>query len=236
MTYCGQDSSTLAALALGALEDGELREVEEHVSGCDWCRAELDELDEVRAALDELPPEALLEGPPEGGELLLQRTLRAARAERTSRRLPRRLLGVAAAAAVAVLAVGGGVLLGRGTTPQPRDVPTAAGQTTATLPPGTRFASATDPASHAGITVRVEPAAGWVRVNAAVTGIPAGQRCRLVVIGKDGARELAGSWQVSAIGAREGTTLDGSALIAPTDVTAVRVENFDGHQFVTVNV
>jgi len=236
VAYCGQDSSTLAALALGALGDDELREVQEHVSGCDWCRAELDELDEVRAVLDELPPEALLDGPPEGGELLLQRTLRAARAERASRRLPRRLLGVAVAAAVAVLAVGGGVLFGRSTTPQPRAAPTAAGQTTVTLPPGTKFASATDPATHAGIRVRVEPAAGWVRVNAAVTGIPVGQRCRLVVIGKDGAREVAGSWQVSAKGAREGTTLDGSALVAPTDVTAVRVENFDGHQFVTVNV
>src|SRR5215468_2459464 len=122
----------LAALALGALEDNELQEVEEHVSSCEWCRTELDELIEVRAVLDELPPEALLEGPPEGGELLLQRTLRAARAERASRRLPRRLLGVAAAAALAVLAVGGGVLFGRSTAPQPQ-VTASGPTTTATL-------------------------------------------------------------------------------------------------------
>jgi hypothetical protein len=235
MAYCGQDSSTLAALALGALEDDELREAEEHVSGCGWCSAELEEFGEVRAALDELPPEALLDGPPEGGELLLQRTLRAARTERAHTRLPRRLLGVAAAAAVAVLAVGGGMLFGRSTAPQQTQAgPTV--QTTATLPPGTRFASATDPVTRARITVRVEPAAGWVRVNAAVTGISAGQRCRLVVVGKNGAREVAGSWEVSKIGAKEGTTLDGSALVAPKDVAAVRVENFDGRQFVSVDV
>jgi hypothetical protein len=236
VAYCGQDSSALAALALGALEDDELREVEEHVSGCEWCRTELEELVEVRAVLDDLPPEALLDGPPEGGEMLLQRTLRAARAERARTRLPRRLLGVAVAAAVAVLAVGGGVLFGRSTAPTDQAEPRPPTATASLPPPGTRVAEATDPATQARITVRVEPAAGWVRVNAAVTGIPVGQRCRLVVVGKDGTREIAGSWQVSTIGATEGTTLNGSALVAPTDVAAVRVENFDGRQFVTVNV
>lgn len=51
------------------------------------------------------------------------------------------------------------------------------------------------------LTRAVVPAVGWVRVNAAVTGIPAGQQCRLIVLGRDGSRQLAGSWLVSTAGA-----------------------------------
>jgi anti-sigma factor RsiW len=231
VTYCGQESSVLAAHALGALDPDEAREVDRHLAGCERCRTEFAELAEVRAALDALPPEALLDGPPEDGELLLRRTLRAARIERGATGLPARL-SMVAAAVLAVVAVGAGVLVGRGTAPQPLAVPSAA----TVAPPGTEIASATDPASGARLTVRVEPAAGWVRVHAAVTGIPAGQRCRLVVVGRDGTREVAGSWLVSPTAARDGTTLEGSALVAPAQVAAVLVENVDGHRFVTVNI
>ena len=237
MAYCAQDSAALAAFALGGLDDDELHDVERHVAGCDRCRTELEELTQVRAALDLLPPEALLEGPPDGADLLLQRTLRAARAEQAGRRTTGRLARAVVAAGVAVAAaLGAGVLVGRGTAPQQ----VATGPTTTaspTLPPeGTRYGSVLDPTSGARLTVRVEPAAGWVRVNAAVTGIPAGQRCRLMVIGRSGAREIAGSWLVSPAGARNGTTLNGSAIVAPDDVAAVRVENVEGRSFVTVTV
>ncbi|WP_337523391.1 hypothetical protein [Streptomyces sp. SS] len=89
------------------------------------------------------------------------------------------------------------------------------------------------------MTVRVTPAAGWVRVRAAVTGLPEGERCTLVVVGRDGSRTTAGSWVVGA-GAREGegkgAALDGSAAVAPADVAAVVVENESGKRFVSVPV
>lgn len=235
MAFCDQDKAVLAAHALGALDEAEALTVERHVASCEWCQAELGELDEVRTALDTLPPEAWLEGPPDGADLLLQRTLRAARAERAGRQLSRRLVGAVAAAVLAVVAIGGGVLLGRGTAPQ-TVVQAEPGSTAPTPPPGTRTGSATDPATGVRLTVRVEPAAGWVRVSAAVTGIPAGQRCRIVVVGKDGQREIAGSWLVSEKGAKEGTTLNGSALVAPDNVASVQVENFDSQRFVSVSV
>jgi hypothetical protein len=80
------------------------------------------------------------------------------------------------------------------------------------------------------------PAAGWVRVTATVAGIPAGQRCRLEVVGRDGAAVLAGSWLVSPEGAAKGTTLNGSALIDPGQVASVRVVNEAGRQYAGVSV
>ena len=68
-------------------------------------------------------------------------------------------------------------------------------------------------------------------VSATVRGIPAGERCQLVVVGRDGSREVAGSWLVPQSGWRQGMTLDGSAIVAPDQVAAVVVENEAGHQF-----
>jgi hypothetical protein len=80
------------------------------------------------------------------------------------------------------------------------------------------------------------PAAGWVRINAAVTGIPAGQACQLIVVGSDGQRETAGSWLVSESTAAQGVSLDGAVLLDPAAVTQVLVQNTSGHRFVAANV
>jgi hypothetical protein len=101
---------------------------------------------------------------------------------------------------------------------------------------GAKVVSATEPSTGARLTATVQPAAGWVRVNASVTGVPAGQRCRLVVVTKDGHREIAGSWVVSAAGERNGTNLDGSAIVNPAQVAVVTVENTDGEPFVSARI
>jgi hypothetical protein len=77
---------------------------------------------------------------------------------------------------------------------------------------------------------------GWVRLSATVGGIPAGEKCRLEVVGKDGSAVLAGSWLVSPAGEANGTTLNGSALIDPAQVASVRVVSTAGEQYVSVNV
>jgi anti-sigma factor RsiW len=223
----------LGAYALAALDDAERDEIEAHLASCAECREEYQELRTMTEQLGELPPEALLDGPPEDGDLLLRRTLDAVRRERHGETVRRRWL-LGAAASVAALAVAaGGVLAGRQSVEPVVAVPTPTPSATSTTVAGTFTVAATDASTGARLSARVVPAAGWVRVNAQVSGIAAGQRCRVVVVAKDGHREVAGSWLVSPAGAANGTTLDGSALVAPDQVAAVAIENEDGAQFVT---
>jgi RNA polymerase sigma-70 factor (ECF subfamily) len=128
------------------------------------------------------------------------------------------------------LAAGGGAVLGRTTAP----AVLASASTSAV--PGTRSAAATDAETGATMTVAVRPAAGWVRVHAAVGGVPVGEQCRLYVVARDGSRQQAASWLVDDAGAAAGTTLDGSALIAPADVAAVQAETLAGEILVVVPV
>jgi hypothetical protein len=229
------DHVDIGGYLLNDLTPDQRQEVETHLAGCAECRDEVDSLREWTEALEAVPEAMLLDGPPEGGDLLLQRTVRQVRAETSGRRHRQTTLVGAAAAVALVAAIAGGVALGRGTAPatQPQALPSAA---TTTNPPGTKIASATDAQTGARISVAVLPAAGWVRVNATVSGVPAGEQCRLEVVGKDGTRILAGSWLVSAEGAAHGTTLNGSALIAPDQVASVRVVTTAGKEYAGVDV
>ena len=233
----GHDVGGLGAYALGVLIDDDRRVLENHLAGCEECRHELAQLERAAAELDRVPPEMFMDGPPEDAELVLQRTLLTARKEESRHTTSRRAWRAAAVAAAVVTAAVGGVALGM---VQGRDAtvvsPPPIGSATAAQPSGVRTGSYTDPTTKAGMAVSLVPAVGWVRVNATVTGIPAGQRCRIWVVARDGTRQQAGSWLVSEKGAREGTTLDGSAIVAPGDVAAVEVDNFSGETFVTVAV
>lgn len=238
-----EEEVLLGPYVLGVLDGADTERVEAHVSGCESCRGEVDALREMEAALGDVPPEAFVDGPPEGGDLLLQRTLRQMRGERAAGRRRRgAVTGLAAAAVLAGVFWAGTALpdVGAPIALPPSPVPTAPASPSVPTPvPGTKVASATDTSSGARMTVQVTPAVGWVRVHAAVTGLPKGERCTLVVVGRDGSRTTAGSWVVGA-GAREGegkgASLDGSAAVAPADVAAIVVENEAGRRFVTVPV
>ncbi len=230
------DPQLLGAYVLGALDEQEVREMDEHLASCPDCARELDDLRAMEAYLGEVPPEAMLDGPPEGGDLLLQRTLRQVRAERGGVARRRQFALGAAAAVVAALVLGAGVFVGKVTSPDGTTAQSTPPPTVAPDPSGTKLATATDPVTGASMTVKIVPAAGWVRTNLAINGIPEGEKCRIFVVAKDGTRQEAGSWLVSKKGAAEGTNLDGSALVAPNDVKSVVVENTAGKKFVEVPV
>ncbi|MEV4351946.1 zf-HC2 domain-containing protein, partial [Actinoplanes sp. NPDC049596] len=103
-------SELLGAYVLGVLDPPEHDTVQQHLHDCAACRREVGDLREMESALGEVPPEALIEGPPAGADLLLQRTLRSVRAQGDRRRYAL----VAAAAAVALL---GGAVAGRASAP-----------------------------------------------------------------------------------------------------------------------
>jgi predicted anti-sigma-YlaC factor YlaD len=235
LAACEHGSTLLGAHLLGGLEPAEADAIEQHLATCARCRAEAAELDRLRAVLDEVPPEAFLDGPPEGGDFAAARAIRQVRRERSDDRRNRWLLGAAAAVVAIVALVTAGVVIGHSTGTDVTAQPTTSTVTPAP-PAGTRVVQATDPTTNARITARIMPAAGWVRVHAAVAGVPAGLRCRLVVVGADGTRETAGSWLVSPAGEQQGTALDGAALVRPEDVRAVVVEEFDGRQLVAASV
>jgi anti-sigma factor RsiW len=230
------DHVDLAGYVMEMLTPDEKRRADGHLATCAACRDEIVSLQEWSAALREIPEEMLLDGPPDDADLLLQRTLRQVRQESGGRRLRRLAVLSTAAAAMLVVVLGGGVLLGRGTVPATN--PSAQGSATAQIPvpPGVRAGTATDPATGAQLAVAVTPAAGWVRVSATVAGIPAGEKCRLEVVGRNGEVVPAGSWLVSAPAAEKGTTLNGSALLDPAAVAAVQVTNFAGKRYVSAPV
>ncbi|MFD9962724.1 anti-sigma factor [Amycolatopsis sp. NPDC058986] len=236
-----QDHALLGAYSLGALDPAEAAEFERrHLAICGQCRHELGELTALRRVLDDVPPEAFLDGPPEGGDLLLQRALHRARAEEADaasqpyqpRRKPR-VLVAAAVVLLAVVTLGAGWVIGRQTA-APVAEPTPTPPTSTPQGPAPRqLPPTTDPVTKASLDAKVFPFAGWVKVQVQVQGIPAGERCQLQVVAKDGRRIAAGSWQVSAKWEHEGFTLDGSALVAPDDVASVDIVTMNGRKLVS---
>src|SRR2546421_431161 len=110
-----EHAESLGAYALGALDEAEARTVREHLADCPDCRREVEEFVELKPGRDQVRREALMDGPPGDADLLLQRTLRQARAETPTGRRARWPVTVAAAAVAAIAAAGlaGGFLIGR---------------------------------------------------------------------------------------------------------------------------
>jgi anti-sigma factor RsiW len=228
------DHVDLAGYLMEMLTPEEKQRANSHLAGCAACREEIESLQEWSSALREIPDEMLLDGPPEDADLVLQRTLRQVRQEASGGRLRRVAVLATAAAAILVVAVGGGIILGRGTAPSTPQAQVSA--SASAVPPGTQVVAAADARTGAHINATITPAMGWVRVSATVGGIPAGEKCRLEVVAKDGSAVLAGSWLVSPAAEANGTTLTGSALIEPSQVASVRVVSTAGEQYVSVNV
>lgn len=237
------DHSQLGAYVLGGLEPDEIREVDEHLAGCAEARDELAGFEEMKEFLGEVPPEAFLDGPPEDGDLLLQRTLRevrlveAAEAEATpatvqtavgSRKRPPWLL-VAAAVVVVAGVLGGGVLIGRQSVGEP-----VAGASTP--PAGSKQATATDAKTKVTMATTVEPRAGWAWVNVQLTNLKAGDKCEMLVTDKTGRIYVAGSWVISEKAAKEGSRFGGGVLVPIDQVKSVEIKTVQGAHIVTTQV
>jgi hypothetical protein len=146
------------------------------------------------------------------------------RGEARSRRTRRRVVLAVAAVVTGLALAGGAAVVGRLTAPDT----SIAGP----LAPGSVSVLGTDGAVR--LAADLTPARGWVRLTAHVSGIPAGERCEVVVVGKDGSQEVAGSWLTGADPA--GATVDGSAVIPLDQVAQVVVRNEAGRQFVSAAV
>ena len=218
----------LGVYLAGAMEQREGWALESHLGQCGWCTNELRELQQVTALLEGMPPEVLLDGPPDGGDLLLRRTMRQIRKETGRGRWVVR--GVAAAVMLGVAGLGVGFVYGQQNSP-PVIVTSPGSQLVESALSG----RAVDPTTGASMAVALLPTAGWVRLSVDVDGIPPGQRCHLVVVAHDGRRETAFSW-LTGDPSMDGVPLTGSVLVAPEDVAAVEVQSEDGRTYVSVDL
>jgi Putative zinc-finger len=213
----------LGPYSVDALDADEQRQVSEHLADCPGCREELHELESLRSRLEQVPVEAFLDGPPDGGDLLLARTLRRARAE--NRRPP--VWSVAAAVVLILVALAGGLLIGLNTSSGPAPL---------AVPAGSTRVAATNHANGVHMTVVITPAKGWVRLEGAFTGVPGHARCYLMVVDRAGHRLVAGSWLAPYTSPPGGERVSGSALVPRDQVAAVQVVTFGGQVLATARV
>lgn len=233
------DPLRLGCYSLGALEPTESREIEGHLTDCAECRQELAELDEMKELLGEVPPEAFLDGPPPDGGLMLQRTLRKARAIATAEvatqpavlvQAPRKARSrwYLAAAAVTMIAgaLGSGVLIGHQTV----------GQVDVALPAGAKQVTGTSVSTSTTMQTTVEPRPGWSWITVDIAGLKAGAECQMLVTDLSGKTLTAGSWVVSDSAARDGSHFSGGVLIPIDKVKSVEVQTVAGAPVIVTQV
>lgn len=222
------EHTDIGAYALGLLEDADRLAFEEHLATCERCRAELDDMGDLRGLFGDIdadafsplraapfpdrrdgdaedaetgPPAVASPGSAPTAPVIDLRSARSARVRRT-------VIALASAAAAAALFVAG-VGLGGGFSSD--DDSSAAAHSDHATP--------TSPSGHLLLTGERHPETGSVRGIGSVTGVVALEQkgwgthiglelsgvqgpllCDLVAVGPDGRTEVIGNWQVPAKG------------------------------------
>lgn len=235
---CGEARPALGALVLGALDPGEAVEVHRHLAGCRGCRAVHDELRPLPAALALLDPAQVARlaapgtapgpapgtgpdrapgTPPKGMPGRVRRPPGAGVPPATAPpagRAPRRGRRLAAAAIAAAVLAGPAAWLAV------RD----------SRPPAASVLTGADPATGVRARVTVTGAAGGSRVALTLSGVPAGQHCRLLADARNGRQEVAASWVADYLGSAQ---VVGSVDLRPRDIARLVVQADDGRVLVT---
>ncbi len=167
--------------------------------------------------MEELPPEAALDGPPKDADHLLRRALGTVREERHQAGLRRGRITALTSTTLVAAVLAGGVWLGQGFGIGGTD--DAGGILQGNSSAGAHLA------------VKVTDTEGGLRLVATVDGMQDGEACWLVVHTKDGRTFTAGSWR--AHGGE--VTLAGSAMVRAVDVAGVSVMNHDHQPLVTAS-
>jgi hypothetical protein len=192
MAECRQIRQALGVYVLGAIDPAERAQVDEHLATCPECREELASLAGLPAMLRKVPvveaerlaaaeedPELTGMPSPEMLTSLLGRTANVRRI--------RRWRGLAAAAAVALVAVAGGAAVTNALEPN------GSQPTTSAHVPAWQQTSGIGPAG-AHLTVRYRHKMWGTEMEVNVTGLRPGSVCELQVTNKAGGKSVVGSW------------------------------------------
>jgi hypothetical protein len=209
---CGEWREALAVYVLGAIEPADRDAVDRHLSGCADCRDELAGLAGLPALLRKVSVAEATAlaggGTVRPGNLPSGQVLQSMLA-RSSRQRGRHLRIMAAAAAVAGLVAGAGVIAGwQAAQPPAPPAPSSA-------PMWTGTSRAASQQTRATATVRYAASRWGLRLSVQVTGIPPGTACELEVVNRRGQEVAAGSWTI--IG-RPGTWYPGSAAVPLSEI------------------
>jgi hypothetical protein len=221
-------TTSLGAYVLGALDERERAQVDEHVADCGRCREELEALIPLRSYLARVAAEeletadALSTAPqappvpggrlaPLGGASALRARLHdAVRAER--RRMVRRrvatVVALVAALAIALVAAW----------PRGGEEPPAR-------------AVAADARTGVRATVAASSRAWGTELRVRMTGAAPGERCRLIARARDGRTDVAATWWTTYDRDAEVT---GAAAIPATDLVALDIVTASGRRLVHV--
>lgn len=193
MAGCREIRQALGVYVLGAIDPAERAQVDEHLATCLECREELASLAGLPAMLRKVPiveaerlaaqeQDLELAGVP-STEMLTSLIART-----TNVRRIHRWRSVAAAAAVAIVALGGGVAVANALQP-----PAAPSQ------PGTvawQQTSGSGPVAGAHLTVKYRNEPWGTRMLVNVTGLQPGSVCQLRVMDATGGTSVVGSWKL----------------------------------------
>ena len=203
---CRDIRHALGVYVLGAIDPAERSVVDAHLSTCPECREELAGLAGLPALLHRIPvgeAQQLADDDVDelpGAEMPSEEMLRSLLARTTRARQARRWRGLAAAAAVVLVAGVGGAAAWSAVHH------TAGSDSDGAVPAHFTSASATNPVTHVTATVRYAAQDWGTVLDTRVHNVPAGDRCQLVVTDSSGHTTVVGSWT---------TTYDESAVWYP---------------------
>ncbi|MDX6202621.1 MAG: hypothetical protein QOJ83_2121 [Frankiales bacterium] len=210
---------SLGAYVLGALTPAERDVIDAHLAECPDCLAELDQLTTLPLFLDLVSGEevALMgSGNAAPDPRLVDRVVAAALAERRASRRKRWLVSVAAA----VVLVTGSSVAGVALAPSGHAPVTNAA-----------VFDQTDASTHAWARIAVQQKGWGASLELTLSGVPAGEHCRLVAVGRDGTTDVAASWEATYKGT---ATLTGATSLQLASTAAYDVVTFDGKRLVHV--
>jgi len=188
---CRDIRHALGVYVLGAIDPAERAVVDSHLSSCPECREELAGLAGLPALLRRIPvdeAQQLADEPDDelaGSEMPSDQVLESLLARTSRARQTRRWRGLAAAAAVVLVAGAAGAATWSAL--NPAATPSAHWDTSA----------AANAATHVSATVRYTAKSWGTAVDTQVHGLPDNVRCSLVVTDTAGQKVVAGSWKTS---------------------------------------
>jgi hypothetical protein len=194
MAGCREIRQALGVYVLGAIDPAERAQVDDHLTICPECREELASLAGLPALLRRIPPDeaerlAMADAGDQSDDYPPEELLHSLLARTASVRRARRWRGLVAAAAVVVLALGGGAVVTNALQGH------AGGQAVAEH---WHKVTAVDPRTGAHLTVRYAPMTWGTMMDVQVSGIEPGIVCQFQVTDSSGHRWTVGGWTAEA--------------------------------------